>query len=120
MVLTQLNNALPSPRRRGAARKRRSSAGSAPGVLDRMVLPITDNLTELSAVQVQEDKPARIKLDAVPGLVSAGYIERIAVRSQDKRGGVAYRVRVALERRVSFGTGKNLIYSRSIEPHKSA
>ena len=56
----------------------------------------TDNLTELNVVDVKQGSPAQIKFDAVPGLKLDGRVERIGLRSQDKRGDVLYTVRVAL------------------------
>lgn len=56
----------------------------------------TDNLTELNVVDVKQGSPAQIKFDAVPGLKLDGRVERIGLRSQNKRGDVLYTVRVAL------------------------
>ncbi len=57
----------------------------------------TENLSELTVVQVKESDPATVKFDAIPGLVLPGRVERIAVRAQDKRGEVTYTVRVRLD-----------------------
>jgi HlyD family secretion protein len=57
----------------------------------------TDNLTELSVVDVKEGSPVTLKFDAVPGLQLTGHVERIALRGQDQRGDVLYTVRVALD-----------------------
>jgi HlyD family secretion protein len=57
----------------------------------------TDNLTELSVVDVKEGSPVTLKFDAVPGLQLTGHVERIALRGQDLRGDVLYTVRVALD-----------------------
>jgi multidrug resistance efflux pump len=57
----------------------------------------TDNLTELSVVDIKEGSPAMLKFDAVPGLQLTGHVERIALRGQDLRGDVLYTVRVVLD-----------------------
>ena len=57
----------------------------------------TDNLTELSVVDVKEGSQVAVKLDAVPGLSLPGHVERIALRGQDQRGDVLYTVRVTLD-----------------------
>ena len=56
----------------------------------------TDNLTELTVVNVKEGDQVTVKFDAIPGFSLPGRIERISVRSQDKRGDVTYTVYVAL------------------------
>ena len=57
----------------------------------------TENLSELTVVEVKESQAATVKLDAIPGLSLPGRVERIAVRAQDKRGEVTYTTRVRLE-----------------------
>jgi HlyD family secretion protein len=57
----------------------------------------TDNLTELTVVGLKAGDKLAIRFDAIPELKLPGRIERIAVRSQDKRGEVTYTARVALE-----------------------
>jgi HlyD family secretion protein len=57
----------------------------------------TDNLTELTVVGLKAGDKLAIRFDAIPELKLPGRIERVAVRSQDKRGEVTYTARVALE-----------------------
>jgi HlyD family secretion protein len=57
----------------------------------------TDNLTELTVVGLKAGGKVNVRFDALPELKLPGRIERIAVRSQDKRGEVTYTARVALE-----------------------
>jgi HlyD family secretion protein len=57
----------------------------------------TDNLTELTVVGLKAGDKLTVRFDAIPELKLPGRIERIAVRSQDKRGEVTYTARVALE-----------------------
>jgi HlyD family secretion protein len=75
----------------------------------------TDNLTELAVVSVKEGDQVTVKFDAIPGFSLPGRIERIAVRSQDKRGEVTYTVRVVLSQsdpRLRWGMTSLVIFEK--------
>ncbi len=57
----------------------------------------TEDLTEVSIIGVEQGLQVLCKFDAVPGLALPAHVERIALRGQDQRGDVLYRVRVALD-----------------------
>ncbi len=52
----------------------------------------TDDLTELSIVEIRPDDPVTITLDAIPGLELPGRVVRIKTLGEEKRGDVTYTV----------------------------
>ena len=55
----------------------------------------TDDLTELSIVQVEGEAPALVTFDAIPGLELPGTVVRIGSMGENKMGDVVYTVIVA-------------------------
>jgi multidrug resistance efflux pump len=58
----------------------------------------TDDLTELDIVHVQEGQAVSVTLDALPGVVMPGRVERIEPIGTEKLGDMTYTVIVALPR----------------------
>jgi multidrug resistance efflux pump len=52
----------------------------------------TDDLTELSVVEVREGAPVTITLDAIPDLELAGQVLRVEAIGENKRGDITYTV----------------------------
>jgi HlyD family secretion protein len=58
----------------------------------------TDDLTELSVVQVKESAPVTITVDAIPGLELLGHVLRVKGIGEDKQGDMTYTVVVQPDR----------------------
>jgi HlyD family secretion protein len=58
----------------------------------------TDDLTELSVVQVADSAPVTITVDAIPGLELPGHVLRVKGLGEDKQGDMTYTVLVQPDR----------------------
>ncbi len=75
----------------------------------------TDDLSELTVVDVKVGSKVVVKLDAVPGLTLPGHIEQVALRSQEKHGAVTYTVRVLLDQadpRLRWGMTSFILFAK--------
>jgi len=52
----------------------------------------TEDLTELSVVQIREGDPARITFDALPGFELPGVVERIKPLGKNRQGDIVYTI----------------------------
>jgi len=57
----------------------------------------TDDLSELTVVDVNVGSKVIAKFDAIPGLALPGHTGRVALHSQEKHSAVTYTVRVLLD-----------------------
>lgn len=57
----------------------------------------TTDLTELAIVQIQENQPVTVKLEALPGQEFPAHVTRIGLQAQDFRGEVVYPVCVTFD-----------------------
>jgi HlyD family secretion protein len=52
----------------------------------------TEDLTELSVVQIREGDPARITFDALPDFELPGVVERIKPLGKNRQGDIVYTI----------------------------